>query len=207
MKEDLLDSLCRTAEAIATMFGKNCETVIHDFFQPDCPIVAIFNGHVSGRKVGSTKSIYGTEITQDGKREVSRGIDYVNNLVITEHGKQVKSTTINYIGPGYHYALGINFDSTALSAMDVILKDMLIAEPELNQAMRADQSLEDIVDYCTSMVNKPIEQMNKHERIKVVSLLKENNVFNLQKAIPYVAKRLQVSRFTIYNYLNEMKDE
>jgi predicted transcriptional regulator YheO len=206
MNEDLLDSLCRTAEAISIMFGKSCETVIHDFSQPDCPIVAIYNGHVSGREIGSTLSIYGDEISNYGKQELKRGLDYLNNHVVTRTGKQVKSTTVNFVGEGYHYALGINFECTALFAMENILKDLLQAETDLNQAMLADQSLEDRMDYCLSVVGKPIEKMNKADRVRVVALLKENNVFNLQRAIPYVAKRLQVSRFTIYHYLNEMKD-
>jgi len=206
MNEDLLDSLSRTAEAIALMFGKSCETVIHDFSRPECPIVAIYNGQVSGRDIGSTQSIYGDEITNYGKKELKRGLDYLNHHVVTKKGKQIKSTTINFVGEGYHYALGINFECTALSAMESILKDILQTESDLNQAMLADQTLEDRMDYCLSMVDKPIEKMNKADRIKVVALLKENNVFNLQRAIPFVAKKLQVSRFTIYNYLNEMKD-
>jgi predicted transcriptional regulator YheO len=205
MKEDVLDSLCRTAEAIAIMFGKNCETVVHDFSQPNFPLVAIYNGHVSGREVGSTQSIYGHAIGEGGGKELKRAIDYVNNLVITGSGKHIKSTTINFVGEDYHYALGINFDSTAFSAIDSILKDFLNTETDLRSAMSADQKLDDILDYCISVVNKPVEKMNKADRKRVVELLKENNVFSLQRAIPYVATRLQVSRFTVYNYLNEMK--
>jgi predicted transcriptional regulator YheO len=206
MHEDILDSLCRTAEAIAIMFGKSCETVVHDFSKPNCPLVAIYNGHVSGRDIGSTQSIYGDEISNYGKKELKRGLDYLNNRVVTRTGKQVKSTTINFIGEGYHYALGINYECTALTTMDNFLKELLQTGSDLNQAMQADQSLEDRMDTCLSVVNKPVEKMNKADRMTVVALLKENNVFNVQRAIPYVANRLQVSRFTIYNYLNEIKD-
>jgi len=37
---------------IAEMFDKKCEVLIHDFRNPQHSIVAIENGHVTGRKIG-----------------------------------------------------------------------------------------------------------------------------------------------------------
>jgi len=44
----------RLAKAIAQQFGPNCEVVVHDLESndPESSIVAIENGHVSGRQVG-----------------------------------------------------------------------------------------------------------------------------------------------------------
>ena len=38
-------------------------------------------------------------------------------------------------------------------------------------------------------------------------MLMKSRVFSIQKSAPYVVERLCVSRFTIYNYLNELKDK
>lgn len=39
-------------KTIAEMFGKKCEVLIHDFRNPQHSIMAIENGHVTGRKIG-----------------------------------------------------------------------------------------------------------------------------------------------------------
>ena len=36
-------------------------------------------------------------------------------------------------------------------------------------------------------------------------MLMKSRVFSMQKSASYVAERLRVSLFTIYNYLNELK--
>ena len=48
-----IEFLSRLAKGLAAQFGPNCEVVIHDLQSndPDSSIVAIENGHVSGRKV------------------------------------------------------------------------------------------------------------------------------------------------------------
>ena len=46
--------------------------------------------------------------------------------------------------------------------------------------------------------------MGKYDRMRIIQMLHERNVFQMQKAVPYVAERLKISRFTVYNYLKEL---
>ena len=66
-REEAFEFLDRTARGIAEMFGSTCETLVHDMGDPRHPILSIYNGHVSGRTVGSTMDILGTakELDQD----------------------------------------------------------------------------------------------------------------------------------------------
>ena len=50
----------------------------------------------------------------------------------------------------------------------------------------------------------PISAMKKQERFSLVALLKEQDYFRLQKSVGYVAKQLNVSKYTIYKYLKEL---
>ena len=50
----------------------------------------------------------------------------------------------------------------------------------------------------------PVEKMGKYDRMRIVEMLYERSVFQMQKAVPYVAERLRISRFTVYNYLKEL---
>ena len=40
--------------------------------------------------------------------------------------------------------------------------------------------------------------------MKIVALLDQKNAFSFRKSVPYVAKRLQVSRYTVYKYLDQL---
>ena len=60
-RKEAFNMLDQMARGIAEMFGSNCETIIHDLEDPHHPILAIYNGHVSGRTVGSTQDLTGAE--------------------------------------------------------------------------------------------------------------------------------------------------
>lgn len=205
MREDVLKALCRTAEAIAATFGKSCETVVHDFTNQDCHIVALYNGHVSGRTEQSENTIYADSFSSKDCRDLVFINDYVNTAVITKDGRRIKTTSINFEGEDYHYVLGINFDTSYLNAAAVVLTDLLQSDEAFDISTLTDRKLSDALDYCLSVVGKEADKLTKAERLQVISMLQKSNVFHMQKAVPYVAERLRVSRYTIYNYLNELK--
>ena len=66
----LLSVLQEVMHLIAEEFGSQCEVVLHDWSHGyEKTIVAIENGHVSGRKVGDCGSNLGLEVirgTSDG---------------------------------------------------------------------------------------------------------------------------------------------
>ncbi|MBF4693446.1 PAS domain-containing protein [Fusibacter sp. Q10-2] len=188
------------------MFGSSCETLIHDMSKPGHPVLAIYNGHVSGRQVGSTADIYGLN---DGNDEVFfTNRDYVDHLVVTSAGRHVKSSTFNYIGEDYHYALGINFDYTAIVSASNLLMELSHAGSDLQSAIKDDKVtyINDLFDACLASIGKPIDRMKKADRYRLVSLLYQKKAFNYQKSVLFVAEKLKVSRYTIYKYINEIKE-
>lgn len=214
----VLEFLIRTAEAIAKMFGSSCETLVHDMARPNHPIVAIFNGHVSGRQVGSQLDIFGTE--EMPADSVSPGMmhaknlligyrDHINQMAVTSHGRTVKSSTINYIGDGYHYALGINFDYTSVSTAASVLMELSNVGGHLQNAIiqEEESQLENIYNHCLQVVGMPLENMKKRERLKLVELLYSKNAFSFQRAVAYVSQRMDVSRYTIYKYIHEIEEK
>lgn len=205
-KEEVLDFLKRLAESIAVMFGENCETLIHDMSVPGHPILAIYHPQVSGREVGSTLDIYGNKPGEGIFNETILKRDFVNMQVVTMTGKRIKSTTIHFHGDGYSYALGINYDYTKLQNMNQFLNNFLQVNRDLYTEIEDTEKtgLEEIVDECISVIGKRPEEMGKKERLQVMTLLKERNAFHFQKAVPYVSERLNVSRYTIYKYMNEI---
>src|SRR5699024_3884648 len=116
------------------------------------------------------------------------------------------SSTFHLIGEGYNLALGINFDYSSLVYANRILVDLMSAEADLQSAMwhGGDQRLGDLFEECLAAVGKPVTALNKRDRMKIIALLDQKNAFSFRKSVPFVAKRLQVSRYTVYKYLGEL---
>ena len=123
-------------------------------------------------------------------------------------GRQIKSSTFHLIGEGYNLALGINFDYTSLAYANRTLLDLMNAEADLQSAMwqGGDSRLADIFDECLAAVGKPVDALNKKDRMKIIALLDQKNAFSFRKSVPFVSRRLQVSRYTVYKYLGELAE-
>ena len=205
-KKEAFDFLDRMARGIAVMFGEQCETVVHEMDGQKVKNLAIYNGHVSGRTTGSTLSIYGRDTMMDEEDPKAKlDLDYVNQMVITSSGKTMKSSTFHFRGEDYHFALGINYDISVMSQMSRIMDGLLRADATLQTSLfGTGNSMEEVFESCSEMVKRPFSQMQKADRLTLVSILKEKGFFQMQRSVPYVAERLGVTKYTIYNYLNEL---
>lgn len=206
-EERTLDFLKRTAEAIAVTFGSSCETLIHDMSKPGHPLVAIYNSHVSGRAIGSTADVFGNDHGAGNSPEYIQD-DAINTLAITRSGRYIKSTTTHYKGDGYHYALGINYDYTPLLPMASIINDWTSTAISLDEQLTrsGELQLDKVFNECLNNLGKPLGEMKKADKLRLIGLLMNTRIFELQKSVTYVADRLGVSRYTIYKYINEIKE-
>ena len=202
-REEAFEFLDRAARGIAEMFGSSCETLVHDMGVPSHPILSIYNGHVSGRTVGSTLDILGTDRELEPEARTS---DQVNLYATTPSGAQIKSSTFHLIGEDYNLALGINFDYTSLVYANRILVDLMSAEADLKTALwqGGDSALSDLFDECLAALGKPADALGKADRLKLVAMLEQKNAFSFRKSVPFVSRRLGVSRYTVYKYLDEL---
>jgi predicted transcriptional regulator YheO len=204
-REEAFAFLSHLAEGIAETFGPNCETLIHDLSIPEHPILKICNNGVSGRDVGSTEDIYGGEF-ETGDERPHIASDYVNHLAITKKGKKVKTSTWVLEGENFRYGFGINYDFTAMEAMSKVLDSFMHVNSDLGDAIsddnRSDQ-LEAMVRACVESSGKKAQDLTRQDRLEIIRRLKEMNAFRFQKAVPFVANELGVSRYSVYKYLNE----
>ena len=204
-REEMLAFLKNEAKGIAVMFGPNCETLVHDMTRPGHPILAIFNGSVTGRDVGSTADIFGD--IGDYDQTVYLNKDYTNQLVLSRDGRTLKSTTFNVVGEDYHFALGINLDITHLVRAGQLLSEMTATSGELQQTLMQDarSQLEELLRECVSAVGKTPEEMKKTDRMRIIRMLYKRRAFTYQKSVAIVAERLCVSRYTVYKYMHELE--
>ncbi len=205
-REEMLAFLKNEAKGIAMMFGPNCETIVHDMTRHGHPILAIYNGTVTGREVGSTADIFGD--IGDYDESVYEKKDYTNQLVLSRDGRTLKSSTFNVVGDDYHFALGINMDITHMVRANQMLAEMTATSGDLQQTLMQDarSQLEELLRECVSAVGKEPETMKKTDRMRIIRMLYKRRAFTYQKSVAIVAERLNVSRYTVYKYMHELEE-
>lgn len=202
--------LFQTAEQISQTFGVYCETAVYRIENGTNRILHICNRKVSRRNIGDT---YEKLLETDDKdladkviQDFYEGVSTSNVYLYRTDAKLLKLTTIHYRQQNQAYAISIAFDDTVLSMAESALHSL--NQPNLHQGKEnnsEDKKLEEIFESCHMVVGTPIYMMGKTERIQMVRLLKDANAFSFQRSIPYVASRLRVSRYSIYNYLKELE--
>ena len=205
-REEMLTFLKNEARGIAAMFGPNCETLVHDMTRPGHPILAIYNGTVTGREVGSTADIFGD--IGDYDQTVYAKKDYTNQLVLSRDGRTFKSSTFNVVGDDYHFAFGINMDITSMVRATQVLTELTATSGDLQQTLMQDarSQLEELLRECISAVGKVPEAMKKTDRMRIIRMLYRRRAFTYQKSVAIVAERLNVSRYTVYKYMHELEE-
>lgn len=200
----------RVAKGIAGQFGRNCEVVIHDLRGEDTEhsIIAIENGHVTGRSVGDGPSHIVLESLKGGPDAPE---DRVSYLTKTSDGRVLKSTTL-YIRDDEGKVIGlmgINYDISMMVAVDEVLRDLTgtdiqTAEPEAISRNVADL-LDELLEHSVRLVGKPTTLMTKDDKIRAIKFLDDNGAFLITKSGPKVCQYFGISTYTLYSYLDEIR--
>ncbi len=199
------------AKGIAHQFGTNCEVVIHDLRGRDTEhsIVAIENGHVTGRSVGDGPSHIVLEYLQDEGKQPEDRMSYMTR---TSDGKVLKSTTIfirddegKVIG-----LMGINYDISMFVAVDQSIRSIIEPDqPDEEEPAEITRNVADLLDelleQSVRMIGKPPAIMSKEEKIRAIRFLNDSGAFLITKSGPKVCKYYGISTYTLYSYLDEIK--
>lgn len=211
MTEAQLDFYKRLAHALALQFGSGCEVVVHDLeaADPSHSIVAIENGHVTGRKLGDGPSHVVLEALHAGGERLEDRLAY---LTKTADGKILKSSTV-FIRDDDGRAVGIfavNYDITILRAMGDTIAEVVGTgpsaprEPEPIVRSVADL-LDDLIEQSVQLVGTPVALMSKEEKVRAIRYLNDTGAFLITKSGPKVCKFFGISKYTLYNYLDEAR--
>ena len=211
MTEEQLDFYKRLAHALALQFGSGCEVVVHDLesTDPSHSIVAIENGHVTGRKLGDGPSHVVLEALHAGDAKLEDRLAY---LTKTADGKILKSSTV-FIRDERGRAVGIfavNYDITILRAMGDTIAEVVGTEPsaprEPEPIVRSVADLlDDLIEQSVQLVGTPVALMSKEEKIRAIRYLNDTGAFLITKSGPKVCKFFGISKYTLYSYLDEAR--
>lgn len=59
-----------------------------------------------------------------------------------------------------------------------------------------------LIQEVEEQLGAPLAELSREGKQRAVRMLEERGAFRLRKAVEQIAQALQVSRFTVYNYLN-----
>lgn len=205
-------------KTIAQMFGKNCEVVLHDFSIPQHSIIAIENGHVTGRKIGDPITDFALSIWRKdgyGKRKEDKIVNYRTK---TKDGKILRSSSV-FIRDDQKKIIGclcINYDLTEYLMLNKIIEEFCTTidldkekSKEEVETFTGDvnEVLKSIIDQAIEKIGKPLHLMQKEDKLRVVKIVDEKGGFLIKGAINQLADEISVSRYTVYNYLEELKSK
>lgn len=213
MERNIIDILSDAADVIAAQFGPDTEVVVHDFTRDlDHTIVHIVNGHVTGRKVGDgpTKSFL-RDLTENNSFQKRP-----RTISITDDGRTIRSSTVNYCNDDGTLACSmcINQDITSLVALESAFQGMTKGKYfETSIQQEADETgnisiqdaMESLITEGIHKIGMPPDQMNREAKIAFIKFLNERGVFKIQKSGQEVCSLLNISKFTLYNYMEEAK--
>ena len=208
---NMFAALKQIAHGVAAQFGNNCEVVIHEITEKSAysSIVAIENGHVSGRKIGDGPSHIVLE--QLGHAD-DTAQDHLCYLTRTKDGKILKSSSV-YIrdAAGKICAIFcINFDVSALQMFEATLHELITPnvkerkEPE-RITLNVTDLLDDLIRQADELVGKPVALMTKDDKVKAIRYLNSTGALLITKSGDKIAKHFSISKYTLYSYLDTSK--
>lgn len=204
----ILRALIPVAEGIKDTFGSGCEVVIHSLKKPESSLIHTA-GNVTGRKLGAPLTDL---VLKKLKQQGNFASDLIGYETRTKDGRVLKSSTM-FIKDENGDIIGcfcINFDManilTCMKILESFAKtNMGESETKENFYYDVNEAMEEIVNGVIRENPKPITLMEKEDKVKIVKQLDNRGVFLVKGAIDFVANVLGVSRYTIYNYLDEVR--
>lgn len=207
--QELMPFLSNLAGGIAELLGSNCEVAVHDLTKGyDNTLVIIENGHVSNRSVGDGSS----EKVLQALKNKGKGIeDNFSYLARTKEGKVLKSSSI-YLRDENQEVIGlfgINYDITDLVMMQGSIKKLIGNEQSLSKSeemevltTNVEDLLEQLIQESNDYIGKPVVMMSKEDKTRAIQYLNEHGAFLVKKAGDKIAKYYDISKYTLYKYMD-----
>lgn len=221
--DEFLGNLSLVVDAIGNIFGRHCEVVLHDLRHPERSVVAIANGEVTGRKIGSP--LIAAPLQDIGIKAVlenskSSGEIISNYISHTRDGRTLKSTSVIFRDSKGKAKAGlcINLDLTEFTNASNLLGAICVEHQERDSAdavveRKKDQfppddmtlTVKSVIDDAISSIPVPVHLAEKPHKMDALAIMHDRGLFLIKGGIEYAAGALGVSRFTIYNYLKELQ--
>lgn len=211
----VLSMLRPLVEAVGATVGAHCEVVLHDLRVPERSVVAIWNGQVTGRRVGGpivggpSKDV-ALKMLDSSVTESTLSVNYKTHA---RDGHELRSSSMVYRTPEGKpvIALCVNLDLSAMTMVRQLLDE--ITRPAPAETASADDGgqidvteiVEKIIRESVEEIGRPPKFMDRDERLRAVRQMHERGLFLIRGGVERAAAALGIARFTLYSYLKEVR--
>ena len=204
---------------LAEVLGPGTEIVLHDTSDLSRSIVALTNGHISGRTIGGPATDLVLKVLQNQEQDDR---EYLTNyLAQSRAGRRFRSSTL-FVKDASGRVVGmlcVNIDDEPLAQARELLaaitethevgKDEAVAVSAAEVAERFSSSVDELtLDSVTRIVTAQAVdavRMTPDEKIATVRELERAGVFLLKGAVAHTSEALHVSEPTVYRYLKQVR--
>ena len=201
-------SMETVVDGIASVFGSFCEVVLHSLENPGRSVVRIANGAATGRDVDSP-------ITEEALKQLheialQEGSDIRHSTKRTPEGQLFKCTSMvirNALKkPVGMLCININMSISASEFIQAFAQtDQSPATVVGHFPASVDDLVENTIDSTIVEVNGNQQLSNKVKNKHIIMSLYEKGIFDIKESVPLVARKLGVSRHTVYLYIRQRK--
>lgn len=217
---DTLDYYKKLVEFLGQVLGEHGEVVLRDCRKPNHDIIAIANGHVSGRTIGAPITDFTLSVLAN---EEWKEKDYVVNYVgkaapnknlrsstffIREEGELIGQLCINIdMGP-YEQVINSIRTLSGMGLMHGLDRSDLVCEgpvENFSADVTGDMMSKAVVQVVGSSDAIVRERLTQEDRIQIVEGLNQAGLFQIKGAVSQVAEYLYCSEASVYRYLAKIQ--
>ncbi|CDG82386.1 helix-turn-helix transcriptional regulator [Janthinobacterium agaricidamnosum] len=215
-----MSALHPIVDMLGGIVGPHIEVVLHDLTQPETSVVALANGHVSDRGLGASilGGLKNDKAFIDATEQLSVRGEAVHSVMasyatVTRSGRELKSATVLFrdANGDLYAALCVNADLSHFQMAHSFLTKLLHPQPQSGPADAVlpdmDVLMREIISDAVRLHGKPVSMMNKKEKTLAVKNMLQRGLFIVKGGVERAAAALEVSRYTVYNYLEALRQE
>ena len=217
---DAIERLVPLVDFLGQALGSRTEVVLHDLSDKENSVVAIANGHISGRAVGSPVTDVALRLVKQGAADGASACTRYRGEGVDGRPLRSSSLLLRDAGGDVIGMLCVNVDISGLEALQSLLAEELAAEdappsagPGGPRAVlesfqgTAEELLDTMIDAALASSTRPVAQLTPDERLHLVGDLDEAGLFLLKGGVAATARRLGVSEPSVYRYLQRARAE
>lgn len=207
-------SYIQLVDFLGACLGEQTEVILHSFEDINHSVIAMCNGHISGRSIGAPLTSFALSKLKDKGKEGPPY--YLNYLGMSKNNTPLRSNSFFILDKqgNPRGMLCINTDVTKYQqAADLLQKlafiPALISEQKENGNIEAFHSsprdmINGIINDVTHSSGISMERLTVDEKIEIVRRLNVDKFFLIKGSVSQVASMIGTSEATVYRYLSNL---
>ena len=197
------------------VFGSDFEIVLHDIRFPEASVIAVENGHITGRTIGGKLTA--------SERQIIREKKYLESDFLSGFGSQTENghslVHSAYFIKENQELIGLlcvshNTDALLEAWRAVRALTSAFSLPGKTISEYSEEAGGSMLDISSSRIlntlnsfNVVPQRMSAAEKMDIVRRLDQQGIFSTKGAISLAARYLNVSEPTLYRYLSKVRKE